>query len=366
MYAHPSILLAALAVLTLPAAGVHAAKKKGGRGRPSPAVKASPKPPATDNDRGPSGNVPGDSDDREERGSSAREDQAPEVETSRPKPRRRATVRPTPEDAEEADVTATAEAAEPGEPGAGNRWLELALGGRGFTRDLRYHQLVSPGVRQHQLALGPALVLNLVVYPLALVTRRPAANIGLWAGFEQAVGLTSELAPDASFPNGARFPTSMQELTGGLRYRVPLGASQIGVSISAGQHAFWMVSGDGADRTQLEIPNVVYRYVRASIDARVAVTPDFYLAAGAGYRHVVNGAGQVLSFFPHLTVAGVDADLGAGYRITPTIEARVQGGIRRYFYDMHSIAGDARLAGGAIDQYLSVAALLAVTLDANP
>jgi hypothetical protein len=360
-----SFVLAALAVVMLPASGVYA-KKKGGR-RPSPSVKVSPKSDTSSDDRKPSGGASGDAGEGEERGSSVQEDEGAEAEAPRPKPRRRSTVRATPDDSEGADVAATAEAAESAdEPGTGSRWLELALGGRGFTRDLRYHQLVTPGLRQHQLALGPALVLDLAFYPLALVTRRPAANIGLVAGFEQAVGINSELSADSTFPNGARFPTSMHEITGGLRYRIPLDGSQIGVSVSAGQHAFWMVSGDGADRNQLEIPNVVYRFVRASVDARIAVTTDFYLAAGAGYRHVVNGAGDVVSLFPHLTVAGVDADVGGGYRITPNIEARVQGGIRRYFYDMRSVRGDTHLAGGAIDQYLSVAALLAVTLDANP
>jgi hypothetical protein len=360
-----SFVLAALAVVMLPASGVYA-KKKGGR-RPSPSVKVSPKPDASSEERRQSGTATGDSGDGDERGSGARDDEGVEAEAPRPKPRRRSTVRATPEDGEEADVAATAGAAESSdEPGTGSRWLELALGGRGFTRDLRYHQQVTPGLRQHQLPLGPALVLDLALYPLALLTRLPAANIGLVAGFEQAVGIMSELSPDSTFPNGARFPTSMHEITGGLRYRIPLGASQIGASISAGQHAFWMVSGDGADRNQLEIPNVVYRFVRASLDARIAVTPDFYLGAGAGYRHVVNSAGDFVGFFPHLTVAGVDADVGGGYRITPNIEARVQGGIRRYFYDMRSVRGDTHLAGGAIDQYLSVAALLAVTLDANP
>jgi hypothetical protein len=40
--------------------------------------------------------------------------------------------------------------------------------------------------------------------------------------------------------------------------------------------------------------------------------------------------------------------------------------VRRYFYDMHSVRGDQQIAGGAVDQYLSGAAMLAVTLDRSP
>jgi hypothetical protein len=52
--------------------------------------------------------------------------------------------------------------------------------------------------------------------------------------------------------------------------------------------------------------------------------------------------------------------------LTSSIEARLQAHVRRYFYDMRSIRGDQRIAGGAVDQYLSLAFLVAVTLDRTP
>ena len=158
----------------------------------------------------------------------------------------------------------------------------------------------------------------------------------------------------------------MHELSGGLRYRVPVAPWQIGIEVTGGEHAFWFTSGGGADRSQLSIPNTIYRFARAGLDARFAVTPDFSLSVGAGYRYVINHAGPISDDFPHLTVAGVDADVGAAYAITRSIEVRLQGGVRRYFYDMHSVRGDQQIAGGAVDQYLSGAAMLAVTLDRSP
>ena len=300
---------------------------------------------------------PGDSTDGATGGRDDSEDHDREAAAAdRPRSRRRARVQP----GSDADLAATAEPAD-AEPGS--RWLELALGARGFSRNLSIHQHLTGMIRQHQMALGPAVVLDVALYPLALVSRGPAANIGLVAEIEQAVGSSSQLAPDDSFPNGAAFRTWMRELAGGLRYRVPLGDSQIGASVTGGEHAFWFIGADGADRNQLAIPNTIYRFVRGGVDARVALTQDFYVAAGAGYRHILNSAGPVQDYFPHLTVAGVDAEVGVAYRITNTVEARLQGNIRRYFYDMHSIAGDTWIAGGAVDQYLSVAARVAVTVE---
>jgi len=282
-----------------------------------------------------------------------------DADEDHPRSRRRARV----SEGADADVAATAE---PAASGAGRRWLELAIGARGFSRNLTYNDQVSPGLRQYQMALGPAAVLDVAFYPLALLLDGPAANIGLLAAVEQAVGTSSQLAADATFPNGATFPTTMQEFSGGIRYRVPVGAWQIGAAVTGGQHAFWFTGGDGADRAALNVPNAVYRYARGGLDVRVAVTADFSLAAGAGYRHVLNQGGPISSDFPHLTVAGVDANVRAAYAVTRSIEARVQADVRRYFYDMHSIRGDAWIAGGAVDQYLSFAVLLAMTLDRDP
>jgi hypothetical protein len=352
----------------------HAKKRRGGapkidrRGdKAPPAAERAPKPPA-----------PADSDDAaasvgarersersgdEDSGNDAGEDAAVvdggdadrDTESERPR-RRRARLKET----ADADVSATAE---PAETGSAGRWLELAAGARGFSRSLTYNDQVTSGLRQYQLALGPAVVVDVAFYPLALAVTGPAANIGLVAEIEQAVATSSQLATDSTFPNGATFPTSMHQFAGGIRYRIPIGASQIGAAAGFGEHAFWFT---GAERDQLDIPNMIYRFVRAGLDARLAVTPDFSIGAGAGYRHVLNQGGPIRTDFPHLTVAGVDVDVRAAYAFTRTIEARLQADLRRYFYDMRSIRGDARIAGGAVDQYLSVAVLLALTLDRNP
>jgi len=369
--------LAALALfsLSLPI-DAHARKRRGGAhkverriDKGSPGSKGSPTPAAADEaDEDDTGSAtareqgPGGSDD-DARGDAATHsavagDGDGEAKTERPR-RRRARISDDPD----AEVSATAE---PAQASGGGRWLELAVGARGFSRNLVYNDQVSAGLREYQLAMGPAVVANLAFYPAALASSGPAAGIGIVADVEQAVATSSQLAADATFPNGATFPTSMHEFSGGIRYRIPVGTSQIGLAVTGGEHAFWFVSGGGADRSQLEVPNTAYQFVRGGMDARVAVTPDFSVGAGAGYRYVLNQAGPVNKEFPHLTVAGVDVGVRAAYAFTSNIEARLQADVRRYFYDMHSVRGDALIAGGAVDQYLSVAFLLGVTLDRTP
>jgi hypothetical protein len=368
--------VAALFALSLPV-DAHAKKRRGGakvqrRIDKGPADgKRSAKPPAdadADDDEASSPTAGRQAEGSADEGGNQANDGAAardgdgdgEGEAGAQRPRRR---RAHVSDDGENEVTATAE---PAESGTGGRWLEVALGARGFSRNLVYNDQVSPGLRQYQLAMGPAAVAQIAFYPLALAMSGPAAGIGLVAEIEQAVGTSSQLAADSTFPNGATFPTSMHEFAGGIRYRIPLGASQIGLAVTGGEHAFWFVSGGGADRNQLEIPNMAYQFVRGGVDAKVAVTPELSLGASAGYRYVLNQGGPIRTDFPHLTVAGVDAGVRAAYAFTPSVEARLQGDVRRYYYDMHSIRGDALIAGGAVDQYLSVAFLLALTLDRTP
>jgi len=269
----------------------------------------------------------------------------------------------------EGEVSATAE--EPGEGGGGGELtkIDAAVGMTAFTRSLSYNQDVTNALRAYKLGLGPALAFNATIYPLAFAMRGPAANLGVVIDVEQAFAVTSQIGVVAgTFPNGATFPTTIHEYAGGVRYRIPIGDHQFSASLTGGEHAFAFRSGSGdAVRGNLDIPDTIYRYVRPGIDARITVLPTLAILASTGYRYVFNSGGQIHdTYFPHLTVGAVDGTLGVAYKITPFIEARVLGQIRRYFYSMHSTMADlaanpmAPIAGGAVDQYLSGTGMLAV------
>ena len=235
------------------------------------------------------------------------------------------------------------------------------------NRALAYHQDYGPtGMRPYSLPFAAATALHIVWYPISALSSGPMQHLGIEVGIEQAFGLRSAAGTDGSALAGKTFGNSVHEYEGGLRYRIPFGAGhQVWISGTAGEHAFVFTSPSdcGDCRAMLHIPDTVYRYGRPGIGLRLELPGDFSFTLGGGYRYLLNAGGAHLDgYFPHRTVGGVDADLALGYRITANVEVRASGQLRRYFYDMHSKAGDAFIAGGAIDQYWTVALGMAVLL----
>ena len=162
----------------------------------------------------------------------------------------------------------------------------------------------------------------------------------------------------------------MHDYAGGVRYRFPFaGADDVYLSFTGGEDAFTF-NGDPTARAQLndtrhDLPLHPARPRRAILLGGV-----FYLALSGGYRVVLNGAGPQLSdpqtgLFPHLTVAGADAQVVAGYRLGGILEGRVGVEWRRYWFNMHSQMNDMALAGGMVDQSFAVTARIALIIGSS-
>jgi hypothetical protein len=237
-----------------------------------------------------------------------------------------------------------AEASTESSPPSAYPVLELSGSGAGVNRQYVYNQQIS-GLRNHNLPLGPALVVDGVWYPLGSVAPGPLEHLGVQVALEQAFGIQS------SITGGQTYGNKVHEYEGGLRYRIPFGGNQAWISGSGGEHAFLFT---GRTAGGLNVPDTIYRYARAGVGLRFAVTSGIDLGFGAGYRYIFNGAGeQFKDLFPHATVAGVDAEAALSFRVMEALQVRVIGEMRRYFSSMHSVAADQFKAGGAIDQYLS-------------
>jgi hypothetical protein len=242
--------------------------------------------------------------------------------------------------------------------------FDAALAPTGINRSFSYHQDQS-GLRPYSLPLGGAVALQLVAYPISFFSDGPAQHIGFEGNFEQAFGIQSSLGKnpnDPVFPNGATFATTVHEFAGGVRYRIPFGAMahQVWFSFTGGEHAFVFktISPAMGDRTSLDIPDTIYRFVRPGVGARFELPNDLALGVSGGFRYILNAAGtQFGDFFPHRTVYGVDAEVYVAYRFMSSLEARVGGELRQYGFSMHSTQADAALgkpiAGGAVDRYIS-------------
>jgi len=255
--------------------------------------------------------------------------------------------------------------------------LDVQLGPRIINRALAYNDDASnPGLRSYSLPASIAVAGSVVWYPIGPFTDGPLKNLGLEAGLEQAFLVSSTL------PTGEKFGTSIHEFSGGLRYRIPFGAGHYFYgSGTGGEHAFTFKSGSGSDRLALDIPDVIYWYIRPGVGIHFEVGAQISLGLAAGFRWVINGGGQQFhdTFFPYSSVNGADAQAVVGYRIAPQWEARLVFDFRRYFssmncYDPMAMNGGNRCirttssgtmvnftAGGAVDQYISGSAVIAFT-----
>jgi hypothetical protein len=162
---------------------------------------------------------------------------------------------------------------------------------------------------------------------------------------------------------GANFNTVIHDYYGGARVRIVLaGGHEIAAFAGGGEHAFAFRDGPNMsdDRSMLSIPDTIYRYVRGGVDARFELPSGLTAGLSGAYRYVLNQGGQIADpgFFPFLTVAGVDFNAMLGYHVIPSIEARFNFNLRRYFYAMNSAPADLMMnppnavAGGAVDQWV--------------
>lgn len=228
-------------------------------------------------------------------------------------------------------------------------WLELTLGARGFSRNLTYEDAIPATFPEYSLGAAPAAFLAGRFYPLAEAPSAILQNLALIAGYEQGIAIKSRV------PTGEELESSARSYYGGLRERVLLGAHELGVSASYGEHSF-EVEGDEANPL---VPDVKYSFLRVGVDAQFRIQKVvFGLHIG---RRFVLGTGQfeASDWFPHLNAGGLDAGAFGGVALSPRFDLLAGFDMHRYFLDLNPQATDAIVtsgrgaAGGALDQYLS-------------
>ena len=236
-------------------------------------------------------------------------------------------------------------------------WLDFGLDVGGLNRNLTFNQNVvvrgSALLRPYTLGFGPIVVANVVAYPWL---NGKVGNFGLEAEIQQGFGISSTLS------TGGSFDDAVHAYAGGARYRVLFaGGDDVFLSLKFGEDAFTF---NGPDRSSLATPDTIYHYTRVGTGMHVTISDGIGVSFGGGYRYITNRAGPQISqdLFPHLTVAGADAILVARYALGEMVEVRAGLEWRRYWYDMHSQAGDRVVAGGAVDQSFVFTAGIAVLL----
>jgi hypothetical protein len=228
-------------------------------------------------------------------------------------------------------------------PAAARPFFELGVGGRVFSRNMTYADNYS-GLPGYKLARANALTMDMIFYPFALAASSAdswAGGLGLTGAFSYAMGIGTQ--------GGGSAGASRTEVFGyelGVRKRFIVGMVDII------PHLGYLVDQFMATNAERS-PDVRYQVVRVGLGGQLNFGTKAALRASFDYLDVLN-PGPMGDMFPRATVRGVDFTVGAGYAFTDTLEGTVSGGWKRYGFDMRAQPGDDLIAGGAVDEYLSM------------
>ena len=248
--------------------------------------------------------------------------------------------------------------------------MDVALGARAVTRSLTYVQDYanpgSPGNSRYTLPAAPEAAFSATVYPAALFMGGFAANLGLTVDVAYMLPVVNTATPPPPAGSGiGSYSTYSLDWSVGAKVRLPLGLYVTG---GYGDQRY-QLTPSSVLATGITVPMTEYTYLRGGAGIRLKVTPDVSVLANAGYLQCLR-LGQIggPAYFPKGTGAAFEAGIGVGYRISSLLEIRGGADIRRYGLAFHvtpaSLAANPniRVAGGAVDQYITVWAALAVLM----
>jgi len=201
-------------------------------------------------------------------------------------------------------------------------------------------------LRPYVLPAAPVVRLGVEYFPGVHLDASPLDGLSVVTTADFAVGVAS-LAD-----NGTAFPTDSWSLGIGARYRVQI--DDVSLHADAGYQAQVFTIHDADELTpRPEIPNVELHAVRAGAGFRWDIGLGLFFSGGGAYLHPFTG-GELTSeaWFPRATGGGVDVDGGMGLQVDD-VTFRAMATYRRFFWAMNPEPGDARVAGGAVDEYAS-------------
>lgn len=217
------------------------------------------------------------------------------------------------------------------------------VGRRHFT----YSDPIGARPRPYLLEAAPLVTFGLEAYPLASSDLVVLRDLGFRGRFSRAFALES------STTDGVPLDTSWTRFGGEVRQRVLLpGPHPLELGVVAGVDASYF--GLGASRSVgALVPAARTVALRFGADARLEVVRRLSVLAGGAYLSTTS-RGEIYDRFRGPRVAGVDAQIGCAFALTPGLEARVDGRYTRYFATFDPQVGDAAVAGGALDEQMQL------------
>ena len=271
---------------------------------------------------------------------------------------------------DEGDASSSSTSSEPPSEGAehGLRPLELTAGVRGYNRNFTYTS-GSQGLSAYPVTFALGFLVEARVFPGAFFGDGTLTNIGFEGRLEYGIPTPTNYAQAATTTTPARLTkltTQVYEYQFGIRGRIPLGKSELGIFGLYGDQSFSVLGDETPPRAGVSpassppyavVPDVHYHYLRIGLDAR------FYISKLMVGGHVaprfltaMKELDKAKVWFPGATGSGLDIGMLLGWQILPWLQG--VGGIDmvRYGFDFNnSPAVPARgiVAGGATDTFVS-------------
>ncbi|HTQ04018.1 MAG TPA: hypothetical protein VMI54_09180 [Polyangiaceae bacterium] len=331
------------------------------RGEAKPAAAAAPAPAPAPAAPAPKAK---DEDDEEDEGPPPKAKAASEPKTKGKGDELEAVDIPaTPEEASAAESSASSSDSSSSSSDASERGLrpyEISLGVRGYNRHFSYTGLQQGALVPYELSLAPTIFVAGDVYPGAFSGNGVLSNIGLMGRFEYGIATSTNYQAPAANGTTTNTPlkTSVYEYQIGIRGRLPLGQSELGIFALYGDQTFTL-SGDANPLKQpyALVPDVHYNYLRIGLDARVYVSK---LLVGAHFSPRFLTSMSELDkagvWFPGAKGSGVDMGLMLGWRLAPWLTPAAGFDVVRYGFDFNNLPATPPprvIAGGATDTYIS-------------
>lgn len=252
------------------------------------------------------------------------------------------------EDEEEAEEEEEEESADTDGASERRPALRVELGFGPMWRDQAYNDSARDVPFRYFNEIGsPAMWLSVsgAWYPVALASDSMLGNLGLVAGFGTAIGLSSE---DEA---GNAIDTSASAFHIGLRGRLPIDRSELGLTIAYGGRNF---STEAPAATP--IPDVSHRYLRLAADGHIALSDAFGLELNAGYLLRL-GSGELEddAYFPELSGGGIEVGAAAVMALGDSgLSLRAGLDWQRFFFSLNPAVDAPRVAGGSVDNYYTL------------